>query len=99
MALAALAEGLQARSLVAIAPPIVAYSWEGYTERLTTSTATRHYIVGDSDSICPFTSLEMFAAAVSGEDASNVHVLSGADHFLFGREKEVARLVSGILTV
>ena len=99
MALVALAEGLQTRSLVAIAPPIIAYSWEGYTERLTTSTASRHYIVGDSDSICPFTSLEMFAAAISEDDARNIHILSGADHFLIGREGEVARLVTGILTV
>ncbi|MCJ7653570.1 MAG: prolyl oligopeptidase family serine peptidase [Actinobacteria bacterium] len=98
MALVALAEGLQARSLVAIAPPIIAYPWEGYTERLTVSAAARHYIVGDGDSICPFTSLEMFAAAVSDEDERNVHVLSGADHFLVGRENEVARLVDGIIT-
>jgi hypothetical protein len=41
----------------------------------------------------------MFAAAISEEDARNIHILSGADHFLIGREGEVARLVTGILTV
>lgn len=98
MALAALAEGLQARSLVAIAPPLVAYRWEGHAGRVAASTADRHYIVGDNDQFCPLAALEMFAAAISEEDARNIHILSDADHFLIGREGEVARLVSSILT-
>lgn len=98
MGLMALADGLSARSIVAIAPPLAAYPWEGYTERIGASAASRHYIAGDSDTFCPLSTLDIFAAAVSDEDASNIHSLSGADHFLFGREQEVARLISGILS-
>jgi len=98
MGLTALADGLSARSIVAIAPPLAAYPWEGCTERIGTSAAGRHYIAGDRDTFCPLHTLEIFAAAVSDQDASNIHSLSGADHFLLGREQEVARLISGILS-
>jgi hypothetical protein len=98
MGLMAPSAGLPARSILAVAPPLVAYPWEGYTERIAASAASRHYIVGDSDTFCPLATLEMFAAAISDVDAHNIYTLSGADHFLFGREHEVARLVSGILS-
>jgi alpha/beta superfamily hydrolase len=99
MGLTALADGLPARSIAAVAPPLVAYPWESYAGRISASAADRYYIVGDSDQFCPTATLEMFAAAVSDEDAGNIHVLTGADHFLFGREQEVARVISGIMAV
>jgi alpha/beta superfamily hydrolase len=98
MGLMAIGGGLPARNIVAIAPPLISYSWEGYAERIGESSAKRHYIVGDSDQFCPLTTLEMFAIAVSHEDEREINILSDADHFLFGREQEVAGLVSGILS-
>lgn len=97
MALMALAEGLPARRIVAVAPPLIAYDWKREAPRLSASRTGRHYIAGDRDQFCPVGTLRAFAAAVSEEDEENVTVLSGADHFLFGRENEVARLVGGIL--
>lgn len=99
MGMEAIADGLPARNIVAIALPLVAYHWENHAGRIAASMADRHYMVGDSDRFCPLATLETFAAAISEEDARNIHILSGADHFLIGREGEVARLVSGILTV
>jgi alpha/beta superfamily hydrolase len=97
MCLKVLAEGLTARSMTAVAQPLVAYPWEGYAGAIAASTAERHYIVGDGDPFCPLATLEKFTEAISGEDARRIHILSGADHFLFGREQEVAGLICGIL--
>ena len=99
MALVALAEGpgLPAVSLVAVAPPLVACEWSDVAARLADSPALRHYIVGDRDRFCPVGMLEEFAASVSATDRENVIVVPGADHFLSGRETEVARLVAGCL--
>lgn len=97
MGLMALSEGLPARSVVAIAPPLIACDWKGKARLVAASGAERHYIVGERDHFCPLETLEAFAAAVSVQDAGNIIVLRGADHFFFGREGEVARLVGGCL--
>lgn len=98
MALMALAEGLPAASCVAIAPPLIAYDWGLYTGRISESAAKRHYIVGDRDQFCDAGALKEFAAAVSEDDARNVMVLPGADHYLFDREREVVDLVAEFLS-
>lgn len=53
------------------------------------------FIVGENDSVCPPDTLRRFA-----EDLllpKEVRVLRGADHFLIGREKEVAEAVADFL--
>ena len=96
MALLALADGLPAQSCVAIAPPLAACGWTREAGRISRSKTRRHYIVGDRDQFCGIGTLESFAAAAR-DDPRGVTVLEGADHFLFGREGEVARLVAELL--
>ncbi len=98
MALMALAEGLPARACVAVAPPLDFHDWGRLAERLISSGAHRHYIVGEFDQFCSPDTLMEFAAAVSDEDARNVMVLPDTDHFLLGREHEVIDLVAGFLS-
>lgn len=99
MALVALVEGqgLPAGSLVAIAPPLVGCDWSAVTGELAKSPVVRNYIVGDRDRFCPVAALQEFTSAISEQDVENITVLPGADHFLFGREQEVARLVAELL--
>jgi uncharacterized protein len=94
MALMALAAGLPAASCVAIAPPLIAFDWWSSASRIAASGTTRHYIVGDNDQFCSTEALSEFTAAVSPLDSANIVVLPQADHFLFGREAEVVRLVA-----
>lgn len=98
MALSALAEGLPAGACAAVAPPLDFHDWGRMAERLTSSGARRHYIVGELDQFCSPDTLAEFAASVSDEDARNVTVLPEADHFLFGRERQVADLVAEFLS-
>ena len=97
MALSALAAGLSARACVAVAPPLSAYDTAAQAVRLFESPGPRHYVIGERDRFCPVETLRRFAAAISPEDELNVTVLKGADHFLFGREREVADIVSEFL--
>lgn len=94
MGLMALADGLSARSIVAIAPPLIVYDWRSAARLIAQSSTSRHYIVGERDHFCPLGVLKAFASAVSDDDAGKITVLDGADHFFFGREGEVARLVA-----
>lgn len=89
MGLTALADGLRAASIVAIAPPLIAYDWHPITVALTASATSRHYVVGDRDQFCPIDDLRAFAREISAEDERNVKILAGADHYLFHREQEV----------
>ncbi len=98
MALKALADGLPAAACAVVAPPLDFHDWGAVAERLVSSEATRHYIVGEFDQFCAPAALQEFAAAISAEDARNVTVLPDADHFLFGREREVVNLVSDFLS-
>jgi len=54
-------------------------------------------VVGDSDRFCSAEELIEFASA-SGGDEEDVTVLPGADHFLLGKESEVASVVKQRLT-
>jgi len=93
MALLSLCDGVPARTLVAIAPPLMMYEWQGYPERLASSETGRKYIVGEDDQFCPPNTLRSFATEISEGDLANITVLEGADHFLAGKEREVALLV------
>ena len=98
MSLLALADGLDAATCVAIAPPLMLYDWRPHAERIAASAAIRHYIIGANDQFCPLDFLEAFTAALSPQDAANVTVLPATDHYLFGREDAVAALVAEIIT-
>jgi len=98
MALAALADGLEAASCVAVAPPLVLFDWRPIAERIAASNVERHYIVGANDQFCPLDFLESFTSALSAQDAGNVTVLPATDHYLSGREDAVADLVAEIIT-
>ena len=52
-------------------------------------------LAGDRDTYCPRASIESLAAAHPGKVI--VSVISGADHFFFGREQEIARAVAAFL--
>jgi alpha/beta superfamily hydrolase len=97
MALLALADGLDAATCVAIAPPLMLYDWRSHVEAIAASAAKRHYIVGANDQFCPLDFLEAFTSAISPYDAENVTVLPATDHYLFGREDAVAAMVAEIL--
>jgi alpha/beta superfamily hydrolase len=98
MSLMALADGLDATTCVAIAPPLILYDWHPFAERMAASATERHYIVGANDQFCPLDFLEAFTASLSPRDAENVTVLPNTDHYLFGREDAVAALVAEILS-
>lgn len=86
-----------ASTLVAVAPPLVACDWSAAAPEIAGSPAERYYVTGERDRFCPPASLKEFAWAVSERDAGHVMVLAGADHYLFGREQEVARLLVELL--
>jgi alpha/beta superfamily hydrolase len=94
MCLSALADGLEARSCVAVAPPLDGVDWRPLAPGLSESPARRHYVIGDRDQFCSLGTLDEFTAAVPEKEPDAVTVLDGADHFLFGREEEVAALVA-----
>lgn len=70
------------RRVIAIAPPLAFFDW-GFAGALRAPLAV---IVGDRDPYCPSDRLALLAAA-------EITVLPGADHFLAGRENEVAAAI------
>lgn len=99
VSLLALADGVPAVACAAIAPPLMAVDWAGQAPRLALSAAERYYVVGDRDQFCRAEDLREFAAMISQEDAANVRILAGVDHFLFGTETEVVHLVADLLSL
>ncbi len=73
------------RRVIAIAPPLGVVDWS-FAGSAGTALAV---IVGDRDQFCPADRLSRLAA--------DVIVLAGADHFLAGREGEVATAISAWL--
>ena len=53
------------------------------------------FIVGEGDSVCPPDKLRRFAEGLP--PPKEVRILSGSDHFLIGREKEVAEAVADFI--
>lgn len=93
MCMMAEAEGLGARVIVAIAPPLLAYDCHPVAEALGDSAADRHYIVGSGDQFCSIESLQDFTGRIAPEEPGRITVLPGTDHFLSGSEEEIASLV------
>lgn len=98
MSIAALSAGLEASACVAVAPPLMACDWEREAGLLASSPARRLYLAGDRDQFCPRETIERFTAAVSPRDRDKLVLLPGADHFLFGFEREVVRLAADFLS-
>jgi len=98
MALSAVADGLAAHRVVAVAPPLAVYGWHGCAGMLASTDTERHYLVGDADRFCPIETLRSFAGEISEADLERITVLPNADHFLAGREREVSLLVAGIVS-
>lgn len=73
--------------VVAVAPPFTFFDW-AFAQRLT---APLGIVVGDCDQFCPRARLDAFVAKRFPRPA--LAVLEGADHFLAGREAEVAAAV------
>jgi alpha/beta superfamily hydrolase len=67
------------RRVIAVAPPLAFYDWR-FARSLPAPLAV---IVGDRDRFCP-------GERIADLAASDVAVLAGADHFLAGRDDEVA---------
>ena len=73
--------------VVAVAPPLAFFDWS-FAGSLKAPLAI---VVGDHDQYCPRSSLEALAASLAG--GTSVAIIPGADHFLAGREDDVAAAV------
>jgi len=85
-ALRATGDGCRARRVIAIAPPLAFSDWsflDGVETPIT-------LVVGDRDRFCPVDRADALAAPHRGRRTVR---LAGADHFLHGREDDVAAVV------
>jgi alpha/beta superfamily hydrolase len=84
VALRAAHEGAPVEHVVAVGPPLAFLDWAflGALRRRAT------FVVGDHDQFCDRARLERVPGGIAR------HVLAGADHFLAGREEEVAAVVA-----
>ncbi|GAB6062204.1 alpha/beta hydrolase [Deferrisoma palaeochoriense] len=79
------------RALVAVAPPLERLPLEAWTR----IAAPKLVLVGDRDDYCPLDRFEFWYAALP--EPKERRILPGADHFLGGREGEVARAAAAFL--
>ena len=78
---------------VAVVAPYV----ENPSESLLKSYAKpKLFVVGEGDTVCPIKWLQAFLATLPEPKA--LHILPGTNHFLWGREREVARIVGEFIT-
>lgn len=80
------------KAIVGITPPTSIFDF-GF---LLNSSLPKLIIFGDSDPFCPHETTASLFSSLS--EPKQMKVIPGADHFLLGREKEVAELVSGFLS-
>lgn len=78
--------------VVAIAPPTISFPWDFAAALAVPLTV----VVGDRDQYCPPDARRALEAAAGG--GAHTVVLAGADHFLAGREGEVARAAVTAIT-
>jgi len=83
IALRAAHEGADVAHVVAIAPPLAFFDW-AFLAALRVPVA---FVVGDADEFCDGARLRRVPETI------RVRVLAGADHFLVGREADVAAAV------
>ena len=92
VALAVGAAAAPVDALVAVAPPLAMSGLDG----LGACTASKLFLVGDADQFCPVAALETALRRVP--PPTQIRVLRGADHFLFGYEAEIAAAVRAFAT-
>jgi pimeloyl-ACP methyl ester carboxylesterase len=73
--------------LFAIALPVSMFD----ASTIAGSAKPKLFLAGDRDPYCPYTELEALVKGLPGENV--LRRLSGADHFLFGFEKEIGEAV------
>ena len=74
--------------LFAIALPVSMFD----AAPIVASRKAKLFVAGDRDPFCPWSTLETLVAGLAGEN--RLVRLGGADHFLFGREGEIAAAVT-----
>lgn len=62
--------------------------WSGYTK-------PKLFLAGDRDHVCPLSELRPLVESLP--EPKELVVLNGADHFLWGREEEIARAIADFL--
>ena len=62
--------------------------WSGYTK-------PKLFLAGDRDHVCPLSELRPLVESLP--EPKELVVLDGADHFLWGREEEIARAIADFL--
>jgi len=77
--------------IVAVAPPLAFFDW-GFAATLR---APLVVVVGDRDQYCPRNRLDALVENCGGR--ASVTIVAGADHFLAGREGDVAAAVRAAL--
>jgi hypothetical protein len=77
--------------VVAIGLPL----WQSEEGFLTSYTRPKLFITGENDSVCPPDVLRRFVEGLP--PPKEVRILRGTDHFLIGREKEVAEAVADFI--
>jgi len=77
--------------IVAVAPPLAFFDW-GFAATLR---APLVVVVGDRDQYCPRGRLDALVESCGGR--ASVTIVAGADHFLAGREGDVAAAVRAAL--
>ncbi|MCR4407147.1 MAG: alpha/beta fold hydrolase [Anaerolineae bacterium] len=87
------ADDAEIAGVIAVAPPLLVLPHEGL---LRDFAGRRCFIVADNDQFCPVENLLAFVATLS--PPGEVKIVHGADHFLWGHEREVGELVAGFIT-
>jgi alpha/beta superfamily hydrolase len=77
--------------VVAIGLPM----WQLEESFLSSYARPKLFIAGENDSVCPPDMLRRFVEGLP--PPKEVRILSGADHFLIGREKEVAEAIADLI--
>jgi alpha/beta superfamily hydrolase len=86
------AEQEEVAGVVAVAPPLLALPHEGL---LRDFAGRRCFIAADNDQFCPIEQVGAFVATLP--PPVEMKIVRGADHSLWGREKEVGQLVAGFI--
>jgi alpha/beta superfamily hydrolase len=76
---------------IAAAAVVAPYIENPSDSLLRSYTKPKLFLVGENDTVCPTEWLQAFMASLPEPKA--LHILPGTDHFFWGREREVARIV------
>lgn len=87
------ADDAEIAGVIAVAPPLLVLPHE---ELLRDFASRSCFVVADNDQFCPVERLQALVATLSSP--GEVKIIHGADHFLWGREREVGELVTAFIT-